>query len=74
MYKLTLIQIGDGVGAVFPPELLAKLGLKIDDELYAIDEPNGLRIMTRKQDEEEQIRLGREIMKDHHRVLRELAK
>lgn len=74
MHTLKLTQIGNSVGAIFPKELLARMRLEKGDEFYVTDTPDGLRITTHNPDFEEQMRLGREIMKERRAVLRELAK
>ena len=74
MYVLKLTQIGNSVGAVFPKELLAKMRLEKGDEFYVTETPDGLRITPHNPEFEEQMRMGREIMKERRAVLRELAK
>lgn len=74
MHTLKLTQIGNSVGAIFPKELLAQMRLEKGDEFYVTDTPDGLRITLHNPEFEEQMRLGREIMKERRAVLRELAK
>ena len=74
MHTLKLTQIGNSVGAIFPKELLARLRLEKGDEFYVTDTPEGLRITTHNPEFEEQMRMGREIMKERRAVLHELAK
>ena len=74
MHMLKLTQIGNSVGAIFPKELLAQMRLKKGDDFYVTETPDGLRITTHNPEFEEQMRLGREIMKERRAVLRELAK
>ena len=74
MHMLKLTQIGNSVGAIFPKELLAQMRLEKGDEFFVTDTPDGLRITTHNTEFEEQMRIGREIMKERHDVLRELAK
>ncbi len=74
MHTLKLTQIGNSVGAIFPKELLAQMRLEKGDEFYVTETPDGLRITTHNPEFEEQMRLGREIMKERRAVLRELAK
>ena len=74
MHVLKLTQIGNSVGAVFPKELLAKMRLEKGDEFYVTETPDGLRITPYDPHFEEQMRIGREIMKERRAVLRELAK
>lgn len=57
-----------------PKELLAQMWLEKGDEFYVTETPDGLRITVHDPEFEEQIRIGRELMKEHHAVLRELAK
>ena len=74
MHILKLTQIGNSVGAIFPKELLSRMRLEKGDEFYVTDTPDGLRITVHNPEFEEQMRLGREIMKERRAVLRELAK
>ena len=74
MHTLKLTQIGNSVGAIFPKELLVRMRLEKGDEFYVTDTPDGLRITTHNPEFEEQMRIGREIMKERRAVLHELAK
>ena len=74
MHMLKLTQIGNSVGAIFPKDLLAQMRLGKGDDFYVTETPDGLRITTHNPEFEEQMRLGREIMKERRAVLRELAK
>ena len=74
MHVLKLTQIGNSVGAIFPKELLAQMRLEKGDEFYVTETPDGLRITPHNPEFEEQMRIGREIMKERRAVLRELAK
>lgn len=74
MHTLKLTQIGNSVGAIFPKELLAQMRLEKGDEFYVTEAPDGLRITVHNPDFEEQMRIGRIIMKERRAVLRELAK
>ena len=74
MHTLKLTQIGNSVGVIFPKELLARMRLEKGDEFYVTDTPEGLRITTHNPEFEEQMRIGREIMKERRAVLHELAK
>ena len=74
MHILKLTQIGNSVGAVFPKDLLAHMRLEKGDDFYVTETPDGMRITAHNPEFEEQMRLGREIMKQRRAVLRELAK
>lgn len=74
MYTLKLTQIGNSVGAVFPKELLTQLKLDKGDSLFVTESPDGWRITVHDPEFEAQMRVARELMKDWHQVLHELAK
>jgi putative addiction module antidote len=74
VHALKLTQIGNSVGAIFPKDLLARLNLEKGDELYVTESPDGLRLTAHDPAFEEQMRMGRDIMKERRAVLRELAK
>jgi putative addiction module antidote len=74
MNALKLTQIGNSVGVILPKELLAKLGVGKGDTIYAIDQPDGVRLTTADPDFESQMEVARKLMKRWRNVLRELAK
>jgi putative addiction module antidote len=74
MSALKLTQIGNSVGVILPKELLAKLGVSKGDTVYAIDQPDGIRLTVSDPDFEAQMAVARRIMKKRRAVLRELAK
>jgi putative addiction module antidote len=74
MHTLKLTQIGNSVGVILPRELLAKLGMAKGDTVYAIDEPDGVRLTVADPDFAAQMDVARRVMKERRAVLRELAK
>jgi putative addiction module antidote len=74
MSALKLTQIGNSVGVILPKELLAKLGVGKGDTLYAIDQPDGVKLTVADPEFEAQMEVAREVMKRRYNVLRELAK
>ncbi len=74
MDTLKLTQIGNSVGVILPKELLARLGVGKGDTLYAIEQPDGVRLTTADPDFAAQFEVARQIMKQRRAVLRELAK
>jgi putative addiction module antidote len=74
MSALKLTQIGNSVGVILPKELLAKLGVGKGDTLYAIDQPDGVKLTVANPEFEAQMEVAREVMKRRYNVLRELAK
>jgi putative addiction module antidote len=74
MHALKLTQIGNSVGVILPREMLAKLGMTKGDTIYAIDQPDGVRLTIADPDFAAQMDVARKVMKDRRAVLRELAK
>jgi putative addiction module antidote len=75
MVAIKLTQIGNSVGAIFPKEALAKLGVGKGDTLYLTEAPDGaLRISPYDPAVARQIALGEEIMDEYRDTFRALAK
>jgi putative addiction module antidote len=74
MHALKLTQIGNSVGMILPRELLAKLGVTKGDTVYAVDQPDGVRLTVADPDFAAQMDVARRVMKERRAVLRELAK
>ncbi len=74
MQTLKLTQIGNSVGVILPKELLAKLGVAKGDTVYAVEQPDGIRITTADPDFEAQMAVARQVMRESRNILRELAK
>jgi putative addiction module antidote len=71
---LKLIQIGNSVGVILPKEILARLNLEKGDTVFVTDADDGVRLTRSTPEVEEQLTIGRRIMRDRRAVLRELAK
>lgn len=74
MATLKLRAIGNSVGVVLPKELLAKLNLDEGDTLQVVETPDGFLLTPVATDVEEQLRLGREMMKKYRETFAALAK
>ena len=74
MSALKLTQIGNSVGVILPKELLAKLGVGKGDTVYAVEQPDGVKLTVADPEFEAQMNVAREVMKRRYNVLRELAK
>jgi putative addiction module antidote len=74
MHALKLTQIGNSVGVILPRELLTKLGMAKGDTIYAVDQPDGVRLTVADPDFAAQMDVARRVMKERRAVLRELAK
>jgi putative addiction module antidote len=74
MSALKLTQIGNSVGVILPKELLAKLGVGKGDTLFAIEQPDGVKLTVADPEFAAQMEVARAVMKRWRNVLRELAK
>jgi antitoxin component of MazEF toxin-antitoxin module len=74
MHKLTLIEIGDSLGAILPDELLTQLGLKAGDELRAAETPDGYILTPGAAPQADEVQAGREFMADFSDTFGKLAK
>jgi putative addiction module antidote len=74
MASVKLRAVGNSVGVVFPKELLTRYNLAEGDTLQAVETPDGLLLTPVSRDVEEQLRLGRELMKRYRETFAALAK
>ena len=74
MATLKLRAIGNSVGVVLPKDLLARLRVGEGDTLQVVETPDGFQLTPLAPELQEQLRVGREVMKKYRNVLRELAK
>jgi putative addiction module antidote len=74
MATLKLRAIGNSVGVVLPKELLAKLDLAEGDTVQVVETQEGFLLTPASSEVEEQLRLGRELMKKYRETFAALAK
>jgi putative addiction module antidote len=74
MLKLKLTQIGNSVGLILPKEVLTLLKVEKGDSVFVTETPEGVTISPYDTSVEEQLKLGREIMREYRDTLRILAK
>jgi putative addiction module antidote len=73
--KLEIKKIGNSTGLILPKELLARLGLAQGDHVLVTEGPDGsLSISAHVDDDEETMRIAREVMKEYKTTLKALAK
>ena len=73
-HRLKLTGVGTSTGAVIPKEMLARLKIGKGDTLFAVETPSGYLLTPYDPEIEEQLEVGREIMKQYRETLRALAK
>jgi putative addiction module antidote len=73
--KLEIKKIGNSTGLILPKELLARLGLKQGDEVIVTEGPDRSLAMTPySEDDDETMRIAREVMAEYKNTLKALAK
>lgn len=75
MYELKVRAVGSSSGVLLPREMLAELGLKQGDSVFATKAPDGsFRITPFDERFARQMALAEEIMHEDREVFRALAK
>ena len=74
MSALKLTQIGNSVGVIPPKELLARLKLEKGDTLFVTEAANGVMLTPYDPALDEQLKLGREFMREYRDTFHQLAK
>jgi putative addiction module antidote len=75
MTALKLTQIGNSVGVILPKDVLARLKVEKGDTIFVTEAANGGVTLTPYDPAlEEQLRLGREFMREYRDTFHQLAK
>ena len=75
MSALKITQIGNSVGVILPKEVLARLKVGKGDSVFLTEAANGgVNLTPYDPSLEEQIKLGREFMREYRDTFRQLAK
>ena len=74
MQRLKLTKIGTSTGAVIPKEMLNRLKVEKGDSLFAIETPEGYLLTPYDPTVEEQLKAGRDFMKEYREAFKALAK
>ena len=73
MATLKLRAIGNSVGAVFPRDVLARLGVKEGDVLHVVETTDGVILTPLDPQTARQLEAGREVMRQYRDTLRILS-
>lgn len=74
MHALKIRAVGSSSGAVFPKELLAELGVKQGDTIYATRAPDGsVRLTPHDERFARQMAVAEDVMREDRDILRALA-
>ncbi|WP_341645350.1 MULTISPECIES: AbrB/MazE/SpoVT family DNA-binding domain-containing protein [Thauera] len=71
--KLKITSIGNSAGVILPKELLAHLRLEKGDELYALETPDGIKLVAYDPTLAEQMAVAEQIMRKRRTLLHKLA-
>lgn len=74
MTALKLTQIGNSVGVILPKDILARLKLGKGDTVFVTEAVNGVTLTPYDITLEEELRLGREFMREYRDTFHQLAK
>ncbi len=74
MFALKLTQIGNSVGVILPKEILARLKLEKGDTVFVTEAANGVTLTPYDPALEEELKLGREFMREFRDTFHQLAK
>ena len=74
MHSLKITQIGNSLGLILPKEMLARLKLEKGDTVHITESPGGLVVTPFDPALDEQLRLGREFMREYRDTFHQLAK
>ena len=72
--KLKLRAVGTSTGVLLPKEMLARMRVKKNDELFAVETPEGYLLTPYDPELERQLSKGREFMAKYRETFRALAK
>lgn len=72
--KLKVRSVGTSAGVLLPKEMLARLKVKKDDELFAVETPEGYLLTPYDPEVERQLTKGREFMARYRDTFRALSK
>ena len=74
MSALKLTQIGNSVGVILPKEILARLKLEKGDTVFVTDAANGVTLTPYDPTLDEELKAGREFMREFRDTFHQLAK
>jgi putative addiction module antidote len=72
--KLKLRAVGTSTGVLLPKEFLHRLKVQKDDELFAVETPEGYLLTPYNPDVEQQLKIGRKMMRKYRDTFRALEK
>lgn len=71
--KLKITTVGNSAGVILPKELLARLRVGKGDDLYAIETPDGLKLVPFDPKLAEQMEVAERVMHKRRNLLHKLS-
>jgi putative addiction module antidote len=72
--KLKLRAVGTSTGLVLPKEMLTRMKVQKDDQLFAVPTPDGYLLTPYDPEVDRQLEKGRKLMSTYRETFRALAK
>jgi putative addiction module antidote len=72
--KLKLRAVGTSTGLVLPKEMLTRMKVRKDDQLFAVETPDGYLLTPYDPEVDRQLEKGRKLMASYRETFRALAK
>jgi putative addiction module antidote len=72
--KLKLRAVGTSTGILLPKDMLIRMKLKKNDNIFAVETPDGYLLTPYDPEVERQVSKGREFMSKYRETFRALAK
>ena len=72
--KLKLRAVGTSTGLVLPKEMLTRMKVRKDDQLFAVETPDGYLLTPYDPEVDQQLEKGRKLMAKYRETFRALAK
>jgi putative addiction module antidote len=74
MLKLKITTIGSSAGVILPKEVLARLKIEKGDQVFMVETKDGYLLTPYDPSLDEQLKLGRDFMKEYRDAFHALAK
>jgi putative addiction module antidote len=74
MLKLKITTIGSSAGMILPKEVLTRLKIEKGDQVFMVETKEGYLLTPYDPSLDEQMKLGRDFMKEYRDAFRALAK
>ncbi|HEX7029690.1 MAG TPA: AbrB/MazE/SpoVT family DNA-binding domain-containing protein [Gammaproteobacteria bacterium] len=71
--KLKITTVGNSAGVILPKELLSRLRVEKGDSLYAVETPDGIKLIPFDPTFAEKMEVAERVMRDRRTLLKNLS-